>query len=246
MRGLPCSVSAKPGQVFSPCTFWTLFFGSCFRCAPFCTDDACHVYVWVISNAGLRSLNRSRGGRILIFPGFSMDFWEKFLRVRLSRSCAGTTYYIPVRKWILRQSPLLQGLRAMLISIFIVLALFTIFYLFQLNLILMKGFRDVFLFSPIGIPALVFLINLGVSAVLYRPFCRFAGPYAVLMSIAAWKSMYRMKKTPKCTGCGKCDEICPTSETLANHKGNECYLCGRCSDVCPVGVGIRYQRRNQE
>ncbi len=153
-------------------------------------------------------------------------------------------YYLPVRKWILRQSPRLLMIRATFISLFIVLALLMVIHLFTLNLFLMRGARDVFLLSLESVPALLFLAAIGLSVVLYRPFCRFACPYGALMSLAAWKSLFRVSRTHNCVMCGRCEVACPTGETVPGHHGNECYLCGRCMDVCPVEGGLAYARRN--
>jgi len=153
-------------------------------------------------------------------------------------------YYIPVRKWMLRQSSLLLIFRGILVSVCIVLALLMVIYLFAINFLLMRGVRDIFLLSAMSIPVLLFMVLVVFSAVLYRPFCRFACPYGALMSIAAWNSLFRISRTSACIGCGRCEGVCPTGETLPGHQGNECYLCGRCIDVCPVDGGIAYIRRN--
>jgi|WetSurMetagenome_2_1015567.scaffolds.fasta_scaffold246588_1 ferredoxin-type protein NapH len=201
--------------------------------------------------AGLYQLKEFQAPLILVFGTFSFFVMAAF---GLGRSFCGYAcpvgavqeipYYLPIRKWIIRQSPLLLVIRAILISACIVLALLMVIYLFTVNLVLMRGVRDVFLLSSLSIPAVFFLAFIGFSVVLYRPFCRFACPYGALISIAAWKSIFRITRTTACTGCGNCEVACPTGETLPGHQGNECYLCGRCLDACPVRGAIAYTRRN--
>jgi len=133
-----------------------------------------------------------------------------------------------------------------LIAVFIVLAFMMVIHLFFLNLILMRGVLDVFLFGGWSIPAFLFLALVVLSVMFYRPFCRFACPYGALMSLAAWRSHFCVVKTAASKDCRKCDDVCPTGKVLSGHEGNECYLCGRCIDVCPVQGGMIYSRRRNK
>lgn len=57
----------------------------------------------------------------------------------------------------------------------------------------------------------------------------------------------------KCTGCGRCRDICPKSAITISEDGTastdraECKVCGKCEDVCPAGcrtlVGRNYSVR---
>ena len=42
----------------------------------------------------------------------------------------------------------------------------------------------------------------------------------------------------KCTGCGKCREICPMKViiTLPDGKSSKCIACGSCAKACPMDV----------
>jgi ferredoxin-type protein NapH len=145
-----------------------------------------------------------------------------------------------------KQNTLLLILRGLLVTGLAILAFLSVANLLFTSLILLGGARDVFLFSGVSIPAFLFLVLLGISAVLYRPFCRFACPYGAIMSIAAWKSVVRVKRTALCSGCGACEKVCPTGEAYPDRQGNECYLCGRCMEVCPVKGTIGYMKRGEE
>lgn len=200
--------------------------------------------------AGLYQMKEFAAPLFVVFLGFS--FFVLAAGV-LGRSFCGFAcpvgavqelpYYVPVRKWVIQQSPFLLVLRGILISAFIILALLMVIQLFTVNVFLMRGVREVFLFSSLSIAGVLFLVLIGISVIFYRPFCRFACPYGALMSVAAWKSIFRLRRTPACTGCGSCETACPTGEILPDHQGNECYLCGRCMDACPVRAGIVYTRR---
>ncbi|MDR0497792.1 MAG: 4Fe-4S binding protein [Treponema sp.] len=68
------------------------------------------------------------------------------------------------------------------------------------------------------------------------------------------KNVQTLRLSPdKCTGCGKCTEVCPHRVfTIENNKAviidkNSCIECGACSMNCPVsavnveaGVGCAY------
>jgi ferredoxin len=44
----------------------------------------------------------------------------------------------------------------------------------------------------------------------------------------------------KCTGCGKCTDVCPTEAIIIEHGKAaitmECIDCGACPRVCPEGA----------
>lgn len=183
-------------------------------------------------------------GVFLFFIGAAAVFGRSFCALGCPLGAAQELpYFIPSWKWQLKQSTLLLIIRAFIITGLAILAFLAIANLLFTSLILLSGARDVFLFSGVSIPAILFLVLLGTSAVLYRPFCRFACPYGAVLSIAAWKSVLRVKRTALCTKCGACEKVCPTGEADPGRQGNECYLCGRCLDVCPVKGALRYMKR---
>ncbi|MDD1712779.1 MAG: 4Fe-4S binding protein, partial [Methanoregulaceae archaeon] len=71
-------------------------------------------------------------------------------------------------------------------------------------------------------------------------------PYGVLLSLAGWKSLFRLQRTDACIGCKTCEGACPTDEAKRDDGKAECYLCGRCVDACPTPGALVYQRRNAE
>jgi len=103
----------------------------------------------------------------------------------------------------------------------------------------------------LGVPALrraigfLFAWKMGIlvalallSAVLYRPFCRYLCPlgaiYALFNRVALLR--YRVDEAA-CTGCGSCAEGCPMAldpRREPNHP--ECVRCGRCTGLCPTGA----------
>jgi ferredoxin-type protein NapH len=186
-------------------------------------------------------------GVFLFFIGSAALFGRSFCAYGCPLGAAQELpYFIPAWKWILKQSTLLLVIRGLLVTGLALLAFLAIANLLFTSLILLGGARDVFLFSEVTLPSILFLVLIGISAVLYRPFCRFACPYGAIMSIAAWKSILRVKRTSLCTGCGACEKVCPTGEANPQRRGNECYLCGRCLDVCPAKGAIGYMKRGEE
>lgn len=83
--------------------------------------------------------------------------------------------------------------------------------------------------------ALLLLVILVLSAVIFKPFCKYLCPlgaiYALFNPVSAYG--YRIEKA-KCTGCGQCQKKCkldiPVFEK-PNHQ--ECMRCNECL-VCPT------------
>jgi len=103
------------------------------------------------------------------------------------------------------------------------------------------GIRDFFnlVFSA---AFFVFLVIIGLSFFLYRPFCRFFCPFGALVSIPAMGSRFKIQRTDACIDCMKCEKACPTNEAKQTDLKAECYLCHRCLDVCPVEGALEYTR----
>jgi len=95
------------------------------------------------------------------------------------------------------------------------------------------GVRDFFYLNTASAFFYVFLGLLLASVFFYRPFCRLACPYGVLLSLAAIKSLFKLRRNENCVNCKKCEEECPTYEAGRTDLKQECYLCGRCVYVCP-------------
>lgn len=100
-------------------------------------------------------------------------------------------------------------------------------------------------FFNLAVASVSFVIFLGIvllSAVVYRPFCRYVCPYGALLAPAASKALYRLRRTDACIGCRKCERACPTGEARPDDRLGECYLCGRCTEACPVDGALVYGR----
>ncbi|MFO8017253.1 MAG: 4Fe-4S binding protein [Promethearchaeia archaeon] len=88
------------------------------------------------------------------------------------------------------------------------------------------------------IPLITLLVIFTLSFFIYRPYCRFLCPFGALASLLSRFSEYKYTRTPQCTDCELCEEICPTNEASRDSKKKECYFCGRCIEVCPENISI--------
>ena len=152
-------------------------------------------------------------------------------------------YFIPVRKVVLKQNPILLVLRGVLITLLCLAAFFFAAKYLMSSMVLLRGARTLFVSPELTLPLVLFLAVIALSAFLYRPFCRYACPLGALLSLAAWAGRFSLRKGKACTRCGKCQAACPTGEMAQGRRGNECYLCGRCLDSCPVEGALAYARR---
>ncbi len=82
-------------------------------------------------------------------------------------------------------------------------------------------------------PLSLLLGTLILSIFIYRPFCRLICPFGTISWITSHFSLYKMNRNDKCTDCGKCEIVCPTSEAYRDSNKSECYLCNRCKEICP-------------
>ena len=103
------------------------------------------------------------------------------------------------------------------------------------------GIRD-FFYLVFTAGTVVFIGVLLLSMTFYRPFCRLICPYAVLLSLGAWKGLFKLQRTDACIECKKCEKACPTDEAKREDGKAECYLCGRCTDICPAAGALKYSR----
>jgi ferredoxin-type protein NapH len=126
--------------------------------------------------------------------------------------------------------------------------LFFIVFLFTgivlaIGLLTYLGVREFFYLNLVSWSFYLFLAIVVISAVVYRPFCRFFCPYGLLLSLASIKSVWKMGRNENCIDCAKCETVCPTNEAGAADLKQECYLCNRCKDTCPVDA-LEYKRRD--
>ena len=111
----------------------------------------------------------------------------------------------------------------------------------SINLLALIGLADFFNLA-VGTSFFVFLGIVLLSAVIYRPFCRYVCPYGALLAPAASRARYRLRRTDACIGCRKCERACPTGAAGPGDNRGECYLCGRCTEACPVDGALVYAR----
>jgi ferredoxin-type protein NapH len=114
-------------------------------------------------------------------------------------------------------------------------------YVASFGLLYPFGIRDFFALS-FSAAFFAFVAMLLVSAVVYRPFCRFVCPFGALAAFAAMPAIFKIRHTEACIGCGKCERACPTDEAKPTDLKAECYLCGRCIETCPTKGSLRYGR----
>jgi ferredoxin-type protein NapH len=117
--------------------------------------------------------------------------------------------------------------------------------LFSVSLLRFFGIRE-FFYLDFNAPFFsVFVILIAISLFLYRPFCRLFCPFGFLLSLAAAKSLYRIRRTGACTRCGACERACPAAEAGVSDAKMECYVCGRCIRACPTEGALIYSRENK-
>ncbi len=82
------------------------------------------------------------------------------------------------------------------------------------------------------------LMALGLSLIVYRPFCQFICPFGFVSWLAERLSLARVRiDATRCNKCGACVKACPLD--AAKHKvagklfAADCYSCARCLNVCP-------------
>ena len=146
-------------------------------------------------------------------------------------------YLLPAKKRGRAESRAPVAVRAGVFIVFLVAALGL-----SVNLLALIGLPAFFHLAIAGVSFFVFLAIVLLSAVVYRPFCRYVCPYGALLAPAASRALYRLRRTDACIGCRKCERACPTGEADPSARLGECYLCGRCTEVCPVDGALVYGR----
>lgn len=114
-------------------------------------------------------------------------------------------------------------------------------FFFLVDMMALTGLYDLFsLTLTTGFcTAAAFVI---LSVIIYRPVCRIICPFGFIFSILAQFSIFRLRQGQSCTGCKKCERICPAGALKNGVSTRECYLCGRCRESCPEGDGPVYRR----
>ena len=138
-------------------------------------------------------------------------------------------YQLPTKKLKIVNKTLVVVLHLLFFLFFVLLGVF-----FSIGILTYLGVRDFFYLAAGSVFFFVFLAFVLLSLVLYRPFCRFLCPYGLLLSLVSLTSVCKLRRTSRCTMCGKCENVCPTNEAGKTDLKQECYLCNRCRDVCPA------------
>ncbi|TAJ45852.1 4Fe-4S binding protein [Methanofollis fontis] len=146
---------------------------------------------------------------------------------------------LPVRKVGRTQKAAPMAVRGVVFALFLVAGL-----LYSYNLLGALGIRDFFYLVP-SVSAALFLVILALSAVVYRPFCRFVCPFGALLAVPSSRSRVRFVRTDLCIECGACERACPVDEAKRGDAKAECYMCGRCMEVCPVEGALVYRRPDE-
>lgn len=146
-------------------------------------------------------------------------------------------YLLPSKKMKISNKAITIVFRLIFSIAFVILAV-----AFSIGLLKYLGVKDFFHLDTASVFFWVFLAIAFISIFLYRPFCRLACPYGVLLSLAVIKGRFKLKRNENCINCKKCIEACPTNEVGWTDLKQECYMCYRCKEICPVD-GMEYTRR---
>jgi ferredoxin-type protein NapH len=147
-------------------------------------------------------------------------------------------YRLPGKKLILRNKKVTQAFRLVSLAAFLVLTL-----VFSLGMLNYLGVHD-FFYLDFTWYFLVFLAIVLLAVFLYRPFCRLVCPYGAILSLAAIKGLFKLRRNDSCNECGECELVCPANEAGARDLKQECYLCHRCVEACKRN-GINYGRSSK-
>ena len=146
-------------------------------------------------------------------------------------------YLLPSKKLKISNKAITITFRLLFSIAFVILAA-----AFSIGLLKYLGVKDFFHLDTASVFFWAFLAIAVISIFLYRPFCRLACPYGVLLSLAVIKGRFKLRRNENCINCKKCIEACPTNEVGWTDLKQECYMCYRCKEVCPVD-GMEYTRR---
>jgi len=144
-------------------------------------------------------------------------------------------YRLPGKKLIFHNKKVTQVFRLASLAAFLVLTL-----VFSLGMLNYLGVHD-FFYLDFTWYSVIFLAIVLLAVFLYRPFCRLLCPYGTILSLAAIKGVFKLRRNDECNECGECELVCPTDEAGATDLKQECYLCHRCVEACKR-KGISYSR----
>ncbi len=108
-------------------------------------------------------------------------------------------------------------------------------------------FRDVDPFHALVEPltagfagsTVVLVVTLLASAVVDRPWCKYACPLGALIGVIGRFSLVKIERdATSCTSCGLCDRKCPMQVAVStSHRiaATECNNCLICTEACPRG-----------
>lgn len=84
----------------------------------------------------------------------------------------------------------------------------------------------------------ILLLILALSAVNYRPFCKYLCPLGAIYGLCNPISLYHLEvDREKCTRCGKCSRTCGMGVDVPQAPNSpECIRCGKCTGICPEGA----------
>jgi polyferredoxin len=149
-------------------------------------------------------------------------------------------YTDPKQKTSPAQKKLIIVIRLIYFIAFLVSGLF-----FSVALLRFFGIKEFFYLDLSSTFFSVFVILIAISLFFYRPFCRLFCPVGTLLSLAAAKSLFRIRRTAACIMCGKCEQVCPAAEAGSDDAKMECYLCGRCVRICPAEGALVYSKTDK-
>jgi len=168
------------------------------------------------------------GGILLVFIVLTFVFGRAFCGYACPIGAVQELLYlVPGRKLTIRNKAVPTALRLLFLVAFIALAAG-----FSIGLLKYLGVRDFFYLNTASAFFFVFLALLLVSVFVYRPFCRLLCPYGALLSLAAIKGRFKLRRNVHCKDCKKCEKVCPTNEAGRGDLKQECYLCNRCKEAC--------------
>ncbi len=95
------------------------------------------------------------------------------------------------------------------------------------------------------------IVALGLSLLMYRPFCQFVCPFGFASWVIERLSLARVRiDAARCNQCGACVKVCPLEAAKDRVAGKlfaaDCYSCARCLNVCPQdAIAYGWSRRRE-